>query len=216
MAGDSQVTAQLQTLTLALIVFGIALLGFLRWFVVSYWPKQLESRRLAEEKDRKQAQEKADNEIKHQAAIFQEELESRRQERLLEREQRNREAAMHNQILQGFLDSSQNSVKLSERYLDHAEKSLGEIAAHRAVLTDVSDTIDKIHAEFEGMKTKIAEIAQGVQASTTASNTSATALNQVMQSINSFGNKLDSYAQAVKGDSGRIAAMNSPAEAVPQ
>lgn len=210
MAGqDPQVTIQLQQLTIGLIVFGLALLGFGTWFVRSYWPNQMVKRAEVEDKSRNQALEKSENEIKHQREIFEEELARRRQEREMERAQRERESAAHNQILDGFLESSRNSITLSERYLNHAEKMVGELYGHRQVLTDVSETIDKIHADFEGLKTQMTNIALGVQNSTTASNANATAINQMLQSVQAFGQKLDNYTQAAKGDTGKIPALTA-------
>lgn len=210
MAGqDTQVTIQLQQLTIGLIVFGLALLGFATWFIRSYWPNQMVKRAEAEDKSRKQALEKSENEIKHQRETFEEELAQRRQEREMERAQREREAAANNQILDGFLESSRNSITLSERYLNHAEKMVGELYGHRQVLTDVSETIDKIHADFEGLKTQMTNIALGVQNSTTASNANASAVNQMLQSIQVFGQKLDNYTQAAKGDTGKIQTMTA-------
>lgn len=205
MAGDSQVTIQLQNLQLLVVGLAAAVLLFLIWLLRFYWPKLLETRRLAEEEDRKL-----------QRDSFNEDLAQRKQLREMEFEQHRHEAAMNNQILQGFLEGQRSNTNLSERYLEHSERMLTELSAHRAVLTDVSDTIGKIHADYEGLKTRMAEIAQGVQSSTTASNASTAALNQMKQIILDFGAKLDSYAQAAKGDSGRIAAIAPPAEAVPQ
>jgi hypothetical protein len=216
MAGDSQVTIQIQQLQLLVIALAASLVLFGIWLVRSYWPRQMEKRAAAEEKARNLALEKAQNELKIQQDNFNEDLAHRRQLREMEFEQHRHEAAMNNQILQGFLEGQRTNTNLSERYLDHSERMLSELAGHRAVLTDVSDTIGKLHADYEGLKIKMAEIVQGVQSTTTASNASTAALNQMKQIVLDFGAKLDTYAQAVKGDTGRIAAINPPVEAVPQ
>lgn len=205
---------QMQQFNNGLLLFGAALLLFGAWFFRFYLPRVLEQRQEKLNAVEAERATKAQNEITRQRELFEEELAQRRQERQMEREQRHAETETNNQILQGYLESARNFVTLSGRMLDQSERMAGEMHGHRTVLTNVSDTVDRINSEFAELKSQIEAIALSVQASAQASTavhnsntTLANLIQQMMNSVEAFGHKLETIAQRVKEETGEVATI---------
>jgi hypothetical protein len=205
---------QMQQFNNGLLLFGAAFLLFGAWFFRFYLPRVLEQRQEKLNAVEAERATIAQNEITRQRELFEEELAQRRQERQMEREQRRTETETNNQILQGYLESARNFVTLSGRMLDQSEKMSGEMHGHRTVLTNVSDTVDRINTEFAELKSQIEAIALSVQASSHVSTavhnsntTLATLIQQMMSSVEAFGHKLETIAQRVKEETGEVATI---------